>query len=57
MRELNKDAFPELVAEYAKEGKTVIGFTHWEDDQNYGLPKLEVKWVWTEICNGDTNHA
>lgn len=50
---LGKDAFPELSAEYAREGKTVIGYTHWEDGPNYGLSKLEVKWVWSE----DENHA
>lgn len=57
MKDLAKDSFPDLAAAYAREGKTVIGYTHWEDGPNYGLPKLEVKWVWSEPMNGDQNHA
>lgn len=54
-RELRSTAFPELVREYAKEGKTVVGFiVHDADDpgNSDGLPRLDVKWVWTAQANG-----
>jgi hypothetical protein len=57
MKELGRDAFPELSKCYAQEGKTVIGYNQWDDWNETGLPKLEVKWVWTELTNGDSNHA
>ena len=57
MKELGRDAFPDLAKCYADEGKTVIGFNVWDDWNYTGLPKLEVKWVWTELTNGDANHA
>ena len=57
MKELGRDAFPDLAKCYADEGKTVIGFNVWDDYNQTGLPKLEVKWVWTELTNGDSNHA
>jgi len=57
MKELGRDAFPELACEYLREGKTVVGFNVWDDYNHTGLPKLEVKWVWTDQTNGDSNHA
>jgi hypothetical protein len=57
MKELGRDAFPELACEYLREGKTVIGYNVWDDYNHTGLPKLEVKWVWTDVTNGDSNHA
>lgn len=58
MRELGKDAFPELRDAYLSEGKTVLGYNLWEDDDNYGLPKLEVKWEWSDRDGSeDRNYA
>lgn len=53
---VGRDAFPELANEYLKEGKTVVGYSVWASEEGGylgdNLPRLEVKWVWTEDTNG-----
>jgi len=59
-RELPPNAFPDLTAEYLKEGKSVVSYREWRAGDRIenpsGLPQLETSWVYTALTNG-TNHA
>ncbi len=57
-RDLKASAFPTLAECYAKEAKTVIGFTVYQPGEPGGYesaPKLDVRWIWTADANGGSH--